>query len=94
MPRAFTEHGVAMLSSVLNSERAARVNIEIVRAFVRLRQILAANKGLADRIEKMEKRLDVQDAALGEHAGAIQEVFEEVQRLMGPPEGPKRKIGF
>lgn len=47
-----------------------------------------------DRIEKVERRLESQNAVLGEHAGAIREVFEEMRRLMGPPEGPKRKIGF
>ena len=94
LPWAFTEHGVVMLSSVLSSERAARVNIEVVRAFVRLRQALAASKELAQWMEKVEKRFDAQDTTLGEHAGAIREVFEEVRRLMGPPEGPKRRIGF
>lgn len=93
-PLAFTEQGVAMLSSVLRSKRAVRVNIEIMRAFVRLGKVLALNKGLAERIEKAEQRLDTHDAALGEHAGAIREVFEDIRRLMGPPEGPKRRIGF
>ncbi len=94
LPFVFTEHGVAMLSSVLNSERAVRVNIEIVRAFVRLRQALAVNKKLVQHMEEVRQRLDAHDVALGEHAGAIREVFEEVRRLIGPPDGPKRKIGF
>lgn len=94
LPHAFTEHGVAMLSGVLKSRRAVRVNIEIIRAFVRLRHALAASRDLAQRMEKVEKRLEAQDAALGDHAGAIREVFEEVRRLMGPPDGPKRRIGF
>lgn len=94
LPRAFTEQGVAMLSSVLRSERAALVNIGIMRAFVRLSKVLALNKDLMARIERVEKRLESQDAALGEHAGAIREVFEEMRRLMGAPEGPKRRIGF
>ena len=59
-PRVFTEQGVAMLSSVLNGGRAVRVNIEIMRAFVRLRQALASNKDLAERMEKVEKRLIMQ----------------------------------
>lgn len=83
-----------MLSSVLRGERAALVNIGIMRAFVRLRRVLAANRGLEERMERAEKRLDAHDATLGDHEGAIQEVYEEVQRLMGPSEGPKRRIGF
>lgn len=93
-PHAFTEQGVAMLSSVLNSERAVQVNVAIMRAFVRLRHALAANKDLADRMEKAEKRLGTHEAALGEHAQAIRSVFEDIRSLMGPPDGPRRKIGF
>lgn len=93
-PFAFTEHGVAMLSSVLNSERAVQVNIAIVRAFVRLRKVLAANKDLAERMEKVEKRLEGHDEALGEHAAALRSVFDDIRALMGPPEGPKKRIGF
>jgi hypothetical protein len=84
-PLAFTEQGVAMLSSVLRSKRAVRVNVEIVRAFVRLRGILAAHKDLARRLEEMEKRYDKQFAV----------VFEAIRELMIPPEEPpKGRIGF
>jgi len=86
-PNAFTEQGVAMLSGVLKSERAVRVNIEIMRAFVSLRRTLGTNKKLAERMEKVEKKL-------GKHEGAIRSVFEEVQRLSAPPTGPRRGIGF
>lgn len=86
-PYAFTEQGVAMLSGVLKSERAVRVNIEIMRAFVSLRRALGANKKLAERMEKVERRL-------GEHEGAIRSVFEEIQRLTASPAGSQKKIGF
>ena len=84
LPYAFTEQGVAMLSSVLNSERAIKVNIEIMRAFVRLRQILASNKELAKRLDELEKKYDVQ----------FKIVFDAIRELMKPPETKKRPIGF
>lgn len=83
-PLAFTEQGVAMLSSVLNSERAIQVNIAIMRAFVRLRQILATHKSLAKKLEEMESKYDEQFRA----------VFEAIQELMTPPEPRRRPIGF
>jgi ORF6N domain-containing protein len=84
LPYAFTEHGVAMLSSVLKSKRAVQVNIEIVRAFVRLREILATHKDLARKLEALEKRYDAQ----------FKVVFDAIRQLMTPPEPNKRKIGF
>jgi hypothetical protein len=81
---AFTEQGVAMLSTVLNSERAIRVNIEIMRAFVRLRQILASNAQLARRLDALEKKYDAQ----------FKVVFDAIRHMMAPPEPSKRKIGF
>ena len=86
-PRVFTEQGVAMLSSVLNSERAIQVNIEIMRAFVRLRQILATHKKLANKLGMLEKRL-------GHQEDKIQAVFEALRRLMDPPYSKKPKIPF
>ncbi len=83
-PLAFTEQGVAMLSSVLNSERAIQVNIAIMRAFVRLRQLLATHKALAKKLEEMEAKYDEQFRA----------VFEAIRELMTPPEPRKRPIGF
>jgi len=84
---AFTEQGVAMLSSILKSERAVQVNIAIMRAFVNIRRALTTNKNLARKLSLLEKRIDEQD-------GKIYAVFEALNRLMSPPETKKRKIGF
>jgi hypothetical protein len=84
LPRAFTEQGVAMLSSVLNSERAIDVNIEIMRAFVRLRQMLSAHKDLERKIIALEKKYDEQ----------FKVVFDAIRALMSPPEKPRKRIGF
>jgi hypothetical protein len=84
LPQAFTEQGVAMLSSVLRSKRALMVNIEIMRAFVRLRQILSANANLARKLESLEKKYDAQ----------FKVVFDAIRELMAPPQGKKRPIGF
>jgi hypothetical protein len=83
-PYAFTEQGVAMLSSVLNSRRAVQVNIEIMRAFVRLREIMATHKDLVRRLNQMEKKYDAQ----------FRVVFDAIRELMAPPPTKKRKIGF
>jgi len=83
-PYAFTEQGVAMLSSVLNSERAIKVNIEIMRAFVRLRRMLASHADLARKLEALEKKYDAQ----------FKVVFEAIRELMKPPETKRRPIGF
>jgi hypothetical protein len=83
-PFAFTEQGVAMLSSVLNSERAVRVNIEIMRAFVRLRRILASNEGLSRRLDELEAKYDQR----------FKVVFDAIRQLMLPPAPPRRPIGF
>jgi hypothetical protein len=83
-PRAFTEQGVAMLSSVLRSQRAVQVNIEIMRAFVRLRQMLAAHKELAGRLDELEKKYDAQ----------FKGVFDAIRQLMAPPAPKRRRIGF
>jgi len=85
LPRAFTEQGVAMLSSVLRSPRAVHVNIEIMRTFVRLRQILASHTDLARRLDELEGKYDAQ----------FRVVFDAIRELMAPPPEPKRKrIGF
>lgn len=84
-PYAFTEQGVAMLSSVLHSERAIQVNIEIMRAFVRLRQMLATNAELSRKLVALEKKYDARFKA----------VFEAIHDLMNPPENKKKRpIGF
>ncbi len=85
LPYVFTEQGVAMLSSVLRSKRAVRVNIEIMRAFVRLRQMISTNKDLARRLDDLEKKYDHQ----------FKVVFDAIRQLMAPPPlPPKRQIGF
>jgi hypothetical protein len=87
LPYAFTEHGVAMLSSVLNTGRAVQMNIVIIRAFIKLREILASNRDLARRLDQVETRL-------GQHGSAIAVVVEEIKKLKQPPTTPKRRIGF
>ncbi|HEX6813790.1 MAG TPA: ORF6N domain-containing protein [Planctomycetota bacterium] len=84
LPYAFTEHGVAMLSSVLRSRRAVQVNIEIVRVFVRLRHVMAANSDLARRLADLEKR----------HDAKFRVVFEAIRQLMTPPRPKPGRIGF
>jgi hypothetical protein len=84
-PFAFTEQGVAMLASVLRSPQAVAVNIEIIRAFVRLRQLLSSNAELTRKLNALERRYDAQFSA----------VFEAIRKLMEPPVPPKkRRIGF
>jgi hypothetical protein len=87
-PYAFTEQGVAMLSGVLNSERAIWVNIAIMRAFVRLKAVLATHKELAHKLNELERKIE-------KHDEDICAIFEAIRRLMAPPpERPKRRIGF
>jgi hypothetical protein len=86
-PYAFTEQGTAMLSSVLNSERAVRVNIAIMRAFVRLRQMLETNRELAAKFAELEQRV-------GKHDEEIAAILEAIRQLMALPEKPRREIGF
>jgi len=87
-PYAFTEQGVSMLSSVLNSKRAIQVNIAIIRTFVRLKQMLSTHKDLAQKLSELERRMEKHD----EH---IKTIFQAIRQLMSPqPEPPKRKIGF
>jgi hypothetical protein len=83
-PYAFTEQGVAMLSSVLRSPRAVEVNIAIMRAFVKLREMLASHRDLARKLEEMESHYDDQFRA----------VFDAIRQLMEPPDKPRRRIGF
>lgn len=84
LPYAFTEQGVAMLSSVLRSERAVRVNIEIMRAFVRLRQVMSTRVNLLRRLDELEQRYDAQ----------FKVVFDALRQLMSPPAAPQKQIGF
>jgi hypothetical protein len=88
IPRVFTEHGILMLSSVLKSKRAIYVNIQIMRAFVKLRQILSMNKELAYKLTELEHKIEKHDVD-------IRAIFEAIRRLMAPaPIKPKPQIGF
>lgn len=84
LPYAFTENGVAMLSSVLNSKRAVQVNIQIMRTFTRFREMLLTHKDLKQKIEAMEKKYDYQ----------FKVVFDTIKQLLEPPQKPKKRIGF
>ena len=84
---AFTEQGVAMLSSVLHGKRAVHVNIEIMRVFVRLREMMATHKELAFKLIELEERLEGHDEQ-------IQSIFEAIRQLMTPPDPPRKRIGF
>lgn len=86
-PYAFTEQGVAMLSSVLNSQRAVKVNIAIMRAFVKLRETLETNRELARKFSELEQRV-------GKHDDEIAAIIDAIRQLMIPPEKPHREIGF
>ncbi len=83
-PMAFTEQGVAMLSSVLNSERAIQVNIQIIRTFTKLREMILTHKELQKKIESMESKYDYQ----------FKIVFDAIKQLLKPPEKPKKQIGY
>ncbi|MDP3786087.1 MAG: ORF6N domain-containing protein [Candidatus Omnitrophota bacterium] len=87
LPYAFTEQGIAMLSSVLRSKKAIQVNIAIMRAFVKLREILSEHKELAQQVKEHGK-------ILGEHGRHITAIYQVIDELMAPREKPKRKIGF
>ena len=83
-PMAFTEHGIAMLSSVLNSERAIQMNISIMRAFAQLRALLSTHADLARKLEELEKKYDTQ----------FRVVFDALRQLINPPEPSRKQIGF
>lgn len=93
LPRVFTEQGVAMLSSVLRSERAILVNVVIMRAFVRYRGMLAGHKELAKRLAAVERRLSDHHADLSRHAEEIRALFKAIHQLMGPKPKPDAPIG-
>ncbi|MEP6698607.1 MAG: ORF6N domain-containing protein [Verrucomicrobiota bacterium] len=86
-PYAFTEQGVAMLSSVLNSPRAVKVNIAIMRAFVRLREMLETNRALAQKFSELERRV-------GKHEDEIVAIIDAIRQLLAPESKPRREIGF
>jgi hypothetical protein len=86
-PYAFTENGVAMLSSVLNSDRAIQVNIQIMRAFTRIRELLNTHKDLAHKLDDLERKVQ-------KHDMDINMVFQVIKQLMAPPKSKMKKIGF
>jgi len=87
MPNVFTEHGAIMLAAVLNSQKAIEMSLFVVRAFIRLREIISTHKGLAQKLKELELKIDSHD----QH---IQAIFEFINQLIAPPEKPKRKMGF
>ena len=86
-PYAFTEHGAIMAATVLNSKRAIEMSVFVVRAFVRMREMLVKNRQLAAKINELDRRLETHDTA-------IQDLIEAIKELMAPEKMPKRKIGF
>ena len=87
LPLAFTEHGAIMAATILNSPRATEVSVFVVRAFVRIRELLASNRGLAQQLDRHEKKLAAHDHAIGSLLSTLRE-------LLSPPEPKRRRIGF
>jgi phage regulator Rha-like protein len=87
LPHAFTEHGVAMLAGVLKSERAVKISINIIKAFVKLREILSTHKELAKKFSELERKIE-------KHDDEIRMIFDAIRALMAPPEKKRSKIGF
>ena len=91
LPYAFTEHGAIMAATILNSARAAEMSVYVVRAFVKLRELLASNKELARRLNELEARLEKK---LATHDQAIASILSAIRQLMNPPVPQRRPIGF
>ena len=87
LPYTFTEHGVAMLASILKSETAVKISIQIIKVFIQLRQMLSAHKELAYKLSQLERKIE-------KHDKEIQSIFEAIRQLMAIPKKPKRRIGF
>src|SRR5690349_6259976 len=87
LPNAFTEHGALMAASVLNTPRAVEVSVYVVRAFVKLREVVAAHQELAQKLAELEGKV-------GSHDHAIRSLVEAIRQLMAAPAEPKRRIGF
>jgi len=87
LPTVFTEHGAIMLASVLNSDTAVKASVHVVRAFVRLREILGAHKELADQLQRLEQKTE-------KHDGEIALIFKTIRKLIEPPYRPGKQIGF
>ena len=87
LPNVFTEHGAIIAATVLNSERAVQMSVFVVRAFVRLREVLATNRRLASKVDELEKRME-------SHDDTIQDLIDAIRELMTPEEEPRERIGF
>lgn len=94
LPNVFTEQGVAMLSSVLNSDTAIEVNIQIIRIFTRIREVLLTNKDVLLKMEQLEKKILKQDEKSNKHEEEIQVIFNALKQLLNPPQEPREPIGF
>jgi len=94
LPLAFTEQGVAMLSSVLNSETAIEVNIRIIRIFTRMRELLLTHKDILIKLEQMERKMIKQGGKLQKHDQDIRLIFGYLKQLLDPPREPRPRIGF
>ena len=94
MPYAFTEQGVAMLSGVLNSDRAIEVNIRIIRIFTKLREMLLTHKDILLKLEKIENELMKNESRTAKNESNIQMIFEALKQLLNPPQEPRKRIGF
>lgn len=94
LPLVFTEQGVAMLSSVLNSETAIEVNIGIIRVFTRMREMLFTHKDILIKLEQLEKQVLKQDSRLSKSETEMQMIFTALKELLDPKTAPLRKIGF
>ncbi len=94
MPMSFTEQGVAMLSSVLNSQTAIEVNIQIIRVFSKMRELLLTNKDILLKLEQIEKKMIKQDSKMKSYEKDIQIIFEALKELLNPPQEPRPRIGF
>jgi hypothetical protein len=94
LPHAFTEHGAVMLASVLNSERAIAVNIQIVRIFTKIREMLITHKDILLKLEQMEKQMLKQDEKNKKIENEIQMIFQALKRLLNPPQPERKRIGY
>jgi len=94
LPLAFTEQGVAMLSSVLNSETAIDVNIQIIRIFSRIRELLITHTEILIKLEQLEKKFIIQDSRMDKHDEDVQNIFAVLKELINEPNPPRPRIGF
>ena len=94
LPNVFTEQGVAMLSSVLNSNTAIEVNIQIIRIFTRIREFLSTHKDVMIKLEQLEKQMLTQDIKTNKHEADIEIIFSALKQLLNPPHEPRDPIGF